>query len=97
MAGSTDMSQAATVQDSNKALVRAGFERWAQGTGSPFELHLPDAQWTIVGSSPLSKTYHGVRSLLDEVIPPSDARMRTPLVPTGRGFLRLLQQMGVIK
>jgi ketosteroid isomerase-like protein len=81
------MSQAATVQDTNnKALVRASFERWARGTGSPCELLLPDAQWTIVGSSPLSKTYQGVRSFLDEVIHPFNARMRTPLVPTVRGI-----------
>jgi ketosteroid isomerase-like protein len=78
------MAQASTLQDANKALVRASFERWAQGTGSPFELLLPDAQWTIVGSSPLSKTYHGVQSFLDEVIQPFNARMRTPLVPTVR-------------
>jgi len=80
------MTQAAAQQDTNKALVRASFERWAQGTGNPFELLLPDAQWTIVGSSPLSKTYHGVQSFLDEVIHPFNARMRTPLMPTVRGI-----------
>jgi len=41
---------------------------------------VPDAQWTIVGSSPLSKTYHGVQPFLDEVIRPFNARMRIPLV-----------------
>src|ERR1700733_10853197 len=41
----------------NKALVQASFDRWSAGTGSPFELLAPDADWTIVGSSPLSKTY----------------------------------------
>jgi uncharacterized protein len=80
------MSQVASVQDSNKALVGASFERWAHGTGSPFELLLPEADWTIVGSSPLSKTYHGTQSFLDEVIHPFNARMRTPLVPTVRGI-----------
>jgi uncharacterized protein len=79
------MSQAMS-QDANKALVRASFDRWAQGIGSPFELLRPDAQWTIVGSSPLSKTYHGVQSFLDEVIHPFNARMRTPLVPSVRGI-----------
>ncbi len=53
-----------------RPLVRTSFERWAQGTGSPFELLLPDARWTIVGASPLSRMYHGVRSFLDEVIRP---------------------------
>ena len=79
------MSQTSTLQDRNKALVQASFDRWTHGTGSPFELLLPDAKWTIVGTSPLSKTYHGVQAFLDEVIHPFNARMRTPLVPTVRG------------
>ena len=41
----------------NKAVVKASFDRWSAGTGTPFELLLADADWTIVGSSPLSKTY----------------------------------------
>lgn len=80
------MSQTATLQESNKALVRASFERWAQGTGSPFELLLPEVEWTIVGTSPLSKTYHGVKAFLDEVIHPFNARMQTPLVPNVLGM-----------
>jgi uncharacterized protein len=78
------MSQEVTLQDRNKALVRASFERWIHGTGSPFELLLPEAEWTIVGSSPLSKTYQGTKAFLDEVIHPFNARLRTPLVPTVR-------------
>jgi uncharacterized protein len=72
------------VQDSNKALVRASFDRWAKGTGTPFELISPDAEWTIVGSSPHSKTYHPIQSSLDEVSHPFNARLRTPVVPTVR-------------
>lgn len=78
------MPEALSVQDSNKALVRASFDRWAKGTGTPFELISPDAEWTIVGTSPLSRTYHPIQSFLDEVIHPFNARLRTPLVPTVR-------------
>ena len=69
----------------NKALVQAGFDRWRAGTGSPFELLAPEADWTIVGSSPLSKTYSR-EAFLDEVIHPFNARMATPLVPAVRGI-----------
>ncbi len=79
------MSDNLTTQDANKALVRAGFERWANGTGSPFELLAPDAEWTIVGSSPLSKTYSR-QQFLDEVIGPFNARMAEPLRPSVRGI-----------
>ena len=80
------MAQDSTIQDSNKAIVRASFERWRSGTGGPFELLSPDAEWTIVGSSPLSKTYHSRQEFLDQVINPFNARMATPLVPTIRGL-----------
>ena len=69
----------------NKAKVAAAFERWHAGTGSPFELLAPDADWTIVGSSPLSKTYTR-QAFLDEVIHPFNARMATRLVPSVRGI-----------
>jgi len=73
-----------SVQQRNKALVQAGFDRWKAGHGSPFELLTSDAEWTIVGSSPLSKTYTR-QTFMDEVIGPFNARMSTPLVPTVRG------------
>lgn len=79
------MAQDRSIEASNKALVRAGFERWQNGTGSPFELLVSDAEWTIVGSSPLSKTYRR-QEFIDQVIGPFNARMATPLVPTVHGI-----------
>jgi uncharacterized protein len=72
-------------EDSNKALVQASFDRWKSGTGGPFQLLAADAEWTIVGTSPLAKTYHSKKAFIDEVINPFNARMSTPLVPTIRG------------
>jgi ketosteroid isomerase-like protein len=46
----------------------------------------PDAEWTIVGSSPLAKTYHSRKEFIDAVIEPFNARMSKPLVPTVRGI-----------
>jgi uncharacterized protein len=70
----------------NKALVQASFDRWSAGTGSPFELLVPEADWTIVGSSPLSRTYFTRQDFLEEVIQPFNARMASPLVPSIRGI-----------
>jgi ketosteroid isomerase-like protein len=70
----------------NKVVVQASFERWAAGTGSPFELLRSEADWTIVGSSPLSKTYPDRQAFLDEVIHPFNARLATPLVPKLRSI-----------
>jgi ketosteroid isomerase-like protein len=49
----------------NQARIAESFAHWAAGTGSPFDLLVPEADWTIVGSSPLSKTYSGRQAFLD--------------------------------
>jgi hypothetical protein len=41
------MAADSDVQRRNKELVSAGFERWRNGTGSPFELLATDATWTM--------------------------------------------------
>jgi uncharacterized protein len=73
-------------EESNKALVQASFDRWKNGTGGPFELLAPDVEWTIVGTSPLARTYRSKKEFLDVVIDPFNARMSTPLVPAVHGI-----------
>ena len=80
------MARDYTKEDSNKALVQASIDRWRNGTGSPFELLAPDAEWTIVGSSPLAKTYRSKKEFIDHVIAPFNARMSQPLSATLRGI-----------
>jgi uncharacterized protein len=82
---SAEMAPERSIETLNKQAVQASFEKWRNQTGSPFELLAPEAVWTIVGSSPLSKTYSR-QEFLDEVISPFNARMRTPLVPTVHGI-----------
>ncbi|RBP11978.1 hypothetical protein DFR50_11585 [Roseiarcus fermentans] len=78
--------QSQTETERNRAIVQASFDRWRAGTGSPFELLAEEADWTIVGSSPLSKTYPNRQAFLDEVIGPFNARMATRLVPEVRAI-----------
>jgi len=73
-------------QAGNRTIVQASFDRWRSGSGGPFELLDPAAELTIVGSSPLSKTYHSRQEFLDNAITPFNARMMTPLVPSVRGI-----------
>lgn len=80
------MTQESGVEAVNKALVQQAFDRWRSGEGSPFQLLASDAQWTIAGSSPLSKTYASRQDFIDQVIAPFNARMATPLVPTVHGL-----------
>ena len=80
------MARDLSKEDGNKALVQASFDRWRSGTGGPFELLATDVEWTIVGSSPLARTYHSKQQFIDEVIGPFNARMSKPLLPTVRGI-----------
>ncbi|TCL71067.1 nuclear transport factor 2 family protein [Rhizobium sp. BK251] len=68
----------------NKTTVEAGFDAWAAGTGSPYDLLADDARWTIEGYSLASKTYPSREAFLREVIRPFNARMKAPLKPAIR-------------
>jgi ketosteroid isomerase-like protein len=68
----------------NMALVKAGFDAWASGTGSPYDLLADDASWTIVGNSAVSKTYPSREAFMSAVIRPFNARMREGLKPSIR-------------
>lgn len=68
----------------NRELVATGFEAWANGRGSPYDLLADDANWTITGNSMAAKTYPTKEAFMNEVIRPFNARMQTPLVPTVR-------------
>lgn len=72
--------------NSNKELVKSHFQKWATGTGSFFELLDDHVQWTISGSSKLSKTYTSKKQLLDEVIDPLNKRLSKLIVPTVRSI-----------
>lgn len=66
----------------NKKIIREGFNRWANGTGSFFDLLSDDVQWTITGSTPLSKTYTSKKQFMEEVIIPLNQRLSKKIVPS---------------
>ena len=79
---------AATAQTplDNKTIIQAGFDRWAKGEGSFFDLLTDDVKWTINGSTPLSKTYPNKQQFLAEVINPLNQRLSQKIVPTVRSL-----------
>jgi ketosteroid isomerase-like protein len=70
----------------NKQLIATGFDKWANKTGNFFDLLDDDVQWTITGSSPLSKTYTSKKQFLDEVIDPLNQRLSVKIVPQVRAL-----------
>lgn len=72
------------LEEHNRALVAKGFEAWASGTGSPYDLLAEDASWTITGNSMAARTYPTKEAFLSEVIRPFNARMQSRLIPSVR-------------
>lgn len=70
----------------NKAAILASFDAWRDGTGSPFDRLSPSAKWTIVGNSPVSKTYQNRQEFMEAVIAPFNARLSRRLIPAMRGL-----------
>jgi len=68
----------------NEARVRASFDAWASGTGSPYDLLADNAMWTITGNSFASRTYPTRRAFIGGVFRPFNARMSVALKPTIR-------------
>jgi ketosteroid isomerase-like protein len=73
-------------QQQNKRLIQEGFDRWASNQGSFFDLLSDDIEWTITGTSPVSKTYTSRKQFLDEVIAPLSARLSKQITPKVRAL-----------
>ncbi|MFL9458650.1 MULTISPECIES: nuclear transport factor 2 family protein [Nostocales] len=73
-------------ESQNKEIVRVGFAKWANNTGSFFDLLADDVEWTITGRSPISKTYTSRQQFLSEAIAPINERLSARIVPNVRGI-----------
>ena len=81
LSATTIAQQKNKIMENNKQIVKEGFDKWTNGTGSFFDLLTDDLQWTITGSTYLSKTYQSKKQFLDEVINPLNDRLSKLIVP----------------
>jgi ketosteroid isomerase-like protein len=72
--------------EKNKQLIQKGFDQWANGSGSFFDLLADDVTWTITGNSPISKVYISRQQFLDEAIAPINERLSQKIIPTLRAL-----------
>lgn len=70
------------MENNSKKIIEQAFAKWVAGTGGVFDLLTDDADWTIAGNSPYSKTYQSKKQFIDEVIVPFNKRLSKGLVPT---------------
>lgn len=68
--------------DENRRLIEAAVAQWKDGDGAAFfRLLADDVRWTLIGTTPLSKTYTSRRQFIEEAIKPLSKRLTGTLVP----------------
>jgi len=65
----------------NREIVRSAFAAWANGENVFEALLADDVVWTIHGSDPVSRTYTGRDSFVQDASMPLVSRLTTPVVP----------------
>jgi len=72
----------------NRKLVTDAFAAWARGDGMAFfNLLADDVHWTVIGSTPVSRTYTSKSAFIEGAVKPLTARLAGPIVPTVRDLL----------
>ena len=68
-------------QTSNRESAEKAFRDWQDGAGYITDLLADDLQWTIVGRSQVTETYHSKEQFVGEVLQPFGARFSEPFRP----------------
>jgi ketosteroid isomerase-like protein len=72
----------------NKQLLQDVFAETAKGNGRPFVAAMAeDVAWTIIGSTPWSKTYRGKKAVLTELLGPLNAQLANGNSITAHRFI----------
>lgn len=72
----------------NKKLIQDAFAAWARGDGNAFfNLLADDVRWTVIGSTPVSRTYPNRAAFVEGAVKPLTTRLAEPIVPTVRDII----------
>jgi hypothetical protein len=72
----------------NKKLIQDAFTAWARGDGMAFfDLLAPNVRWTVIGSTPVSRTYDSRDAFVEGAVKPLTAKLAGPIVPTVRDII----------
>jgi ketosteroid isomerase-like protein len=81
--GAVDMSA-----NDNKRLVADAFAKWARGDGGAFfSMLADDVRWTVIGSTPVSRTYTSKRGFQEGAVQPLGTKLSGPIQPTVRDVI----------
>jgi uncharacterized protein len=72
----------------NKKLVEDAFMKWSRGDGAAFfALLADDVRWTVIGSTPVSRTYTSKQAFLEGAVQPLGTKLAGTIQPTVRDIL----------
>jgi len=72
----------------NKKLIQDAFAGWARGDSNAFfNLLAEDVRWTVIGNTPVSRTYTSRAEFVDGAANPLTAKLAGPIVPTVRDVI----------
>ncbi len=72
----------------NKKLVQDAFAAWARGDGTAFfNLLADDVNWTVIGSSPVSRTYPSKQAFFEGATKPLSAKLAGAIQPTVKNII----------
>jgi uncharacterized protein len=72
----------------NRKLIQDAFTAWARGDGNAFfNLLADDVRWTVIGSTPVSRTYTSKAAFVEGAAKPLTAKLDGPIVPTVRDIM----------
>jgi len=72
----------------NKKLIQDAFAGWARGDSNAFfNLLAEDVRWTVIGNTPVSRTYTSRAEFVDGAAKPLTAKLAGPIVPTVRDVI----------
>jgi ketosteroid isomerase-like protein len=72
----------------NKAMVQDAFAKWSRGDGGAFfALLADDVHWTVIGSTPVSRTYTSKRAFQEGAVHPLGEKLSGAIQPTVRDII----------
>ena len=72
----------------NKQLIQDVFAAWTKGDGGAFfNILADDVRWTVIGTSPVSRTYTSKQAFLEGATKPLSAKLAGPIQPTVRNII----------
>lgn len=80
-ANTVEMQDRSAIEQKNKSVVQAAFDKWREGTYIFAELLAPDVVWTIHGSGPVAGTYRNQEDFIEKASRPLVSRLATPILP----------------